>query len=135
MTNDFHELTFYTLAHPDQLYFIHQHAVDAYQAQNASVETRPITLIFSLIGLCLYVEMNYTGRQVQQAHMKLSRSKRPWPDIQLPEFRGEIAVSDVLKADPGEARDLMIKDWCVCVWNAYESSHGIVAELIDEALL
>ena len=64
--DQFHQLSFYTLAHPDKKYFIHQHAVDTYQAQMADENTKPITIIFFLLGLYLYHEKNYTGRQVPQ---------------------------------------------------------------------
>jgi len=93
---------FYTLSHPDKSYFIHQHVVDAYSAQTADENTKPIGLVFALVGLYLYLEKNYTGRQVQQAHMKLANNKKPWPKIELPKDRGAITVTDVLNAQPGE---------------------------------
>ena len=76
-TDDFHELTFYTLAHPDAAYFIHQHIVDAYQAQTADEHTKPIAIIFSLAGLYLFAEQGYTGKMVQQVHMKMAGNKKP----------------------------------------------------------
>jgi len=129
MTKEIDELMFYTLSHSDKAYFIHQHVVDAYKAQTADENTKPIGVIFSLIGLYLYLEKNYTGRQVQLAHMKLAENKKPWPRIELPEDRGSITVTDVLKTQPGEERDLMIKKWCVSVWSAYERSHETIAAL------
>jgi hypothetical protein len=36
--------------------FVLQHVVDAFGAQSASEGTRPIRLIFSLVGLYLHVE-------------------------------------------------------------------------------
>lgn len=79
--DQFNELSFYTLQHPDQVYFIHQHIVDAYQAQTADQNTKPIALTFSLVGLYLYLEKNYTGRQVQQAHMRMAQHKQTWPTL------------------------------------------------------
>ena len=49
------ELAYYTLAHPDPT-FIHQHIVDAYAAQTAKQDIRPITITFALVGLYLSVE-------------------------------------------------------------------------------
>ena len=43
------ELGFYTLAHRDPA-FIHQVAVDAYTAQSANEATKPIALVFALVG-------------------------------------------------------------------------------------
>jgi hypothetical protein len=54
--DQFHELSFYTLSHPDTVYFIHQHAVDAFAAQTADENTKPIKLTFGLIGLYLFLE-------------------------------------------------------------------------------
>lgn len=130
----FHELSFYTLDHPDKIYFIHQHIVDAYQAQTARENTKPIAITFSLIGLYLYLERSYTGRQVQLAHIKLSQNKKVWPQFQLPDQRGEITVSDVVKATSGPDRDAMIKNWCVSVWGAYRNCHATVAALAKSAL-
>jgi hypothetical protein len=131
--DQFYDLTYYTLGHPDTLYFIHQHVVDAYQAQTANENTKPIAITFSLIGLYLYIEKNYTGRQVQLAHMKLSQHKKVWPKFELP-CQGKITISDVLKATPGPMRDTMIKEWCASVWQAYKNSHGTVATLVRSEL-
>jgi len=121
--NLFHELTFYTLAHPDQVYFIHQHAVDAWTAQTATEQTKPIGVAFSLGGLCLFLEKGYTGRQVQQAHVKLSNNKSSIPELSLPGLRGDFNIETVLAAVPGPVRDEQIKAWCQSVWAAFASAH------------
>ena len=61
------ELAAYTLTRGQD--FIHQHAVDAYQAQHAVRRNHGIGIPFSLIGLCMSVERGATGLQVQRAHM------------------------------------------------------------------
>jgi len=127
--NYFHELSFYTLSHPDREYFIHQHIVDAFTAQTASENTKAISLVFSLVGLYLYLEKGYSGRQVQLAHLKLAKNKILWPVVVLPGFRGNIAISDVLKSTPGPERDNLIKKWCNSVWEAYKDSQSIIASL------
>lgn len=131
---EFNELSFYTLAHPDMVYFIHQHIVDAFQAQTANQDTKPIGLIFSLIGLYLFIEKGYSGRQVQLAHMKLAQNKKAWPQLPLPTQRGTINVSSVLKSEPGENRDQMIKEWCLSVWSAYKDWHSEIATLAKAEL-
>ncbi|HGY56578.1 MAG TPA: hypothetical protein ENK44_12790 [Caldithrix abyssi] len=123
MTTDsklFEELSFYTLLHSDSDYFIHQLIVDAFTAQTANKDTKKISLVFSLVGLYLLIEKNYTGKQIQQAHTVLSNYKDYLPEIKLPENRGEITISEVLKSELN--RDEMIKKWCSSVWKEYESS-------------
>ena len=123
MTTDsklFEELSFYTLSHSDSDYFIHQLIVDAFTAQTADKDTKKISLVFSLVGLYLLIEKNYTGKQIQQAHTVLSNYKDYLPEIKLPENRGEITISEVLKSELN--RDEMIKKWCSSVWKEYESS-------------
>lgn len=130
----YHELSFYTLAHPDNLYFIHQHIVDAQTAQSADVNTKPIGIVFALVGLYLTIEKDYTGRQVQQAHLELAKNKRNLPHISLPENRGEMTVLEVLKAAPGPERDEAIRSWCVSVWRAYENVRDVIIEYCGENL-
>src|SRR5262245_48907030 len=79
----YHELAYYTLSHRDPA-FIHQYVVDAFAAQTANADTKPIKLAFALVGLFLHIERNYTGREVQRAHMKLARHKRTWPNFRWP---------------------------------------------------
>lgn len=127
----FNELCCYTLAHRDPA-FIHQHAVDAFAAQNADERTRPIALTFALVGLYLHVEKGYTGKQVQRAHQRLAGEVRTWPTISLPGDRGLMSVAEVVIAPEGAARDHAIDSWCDSVWQAYRSSHDTVAALVHE---
>jgi hypothetical protein len=128
-----HELLSYTLVHPDPA-FIHQNVVDAFTAQTADRDTKPIALAFALIGLYLSLEMNFSGKEVQRAHMKLGRTRKSWPRFPLPDERGEVTVSDVLAAPPGPKRDEAIRGWCASVWSAYKESHRAVAELVKAEL-
>jgi hypothetical protein len=129
-TELFHELSFYTLEHPDKAYFIHQHIVDAYTAQHADEHTKPVALCFALAGLYLFAEHNFTGRQVQLAHMEMAKKKREWPRIELPEERGRITVNEVLAAAPGTERDEMIREWSRDVWLCYWHLSDEIAALI-----
>ena len=128
----YHNLSYYTLTHP-QPGFIHQLIVDAFGAQRATAKTKPIRLAFALIGLYLHIEKGYTGKQVQQAHTRLARSRMTWPTFTLPERRGDMTVSDVLAAPPGVERDAAIEKWCRSVWSAYRESHEQVVRLFEEA--
>ena|SRR5437868_7833724 len=123
------ELCCYTLAHRHPS-FIHQHVTDAFTAQHASHRTRPITLTFALVGLYLFVEKQFSGKQVQRAHMKLARSKQSWRTLMLPCERGSITAIDVVAAAEGAERDDAIRTWCASVWSSYYESRPIVIELL-----
>ncbi len=127
----YNELSFYTLSHQDSS-FIHQHIVDAQGAQTANENTKLISLIFSLVGLYLYIEKDFTGRQVQQFHMKMSKNKKHWSRIVLPKNRGDIHVSDVLAVSNGPERDKMIRKWCEAVWNVYKDNRAAIISLVEQ---
>lgn len=129
----FYELSCYTQNHHDPS-FIHQYAVDAYAAQTADENTKPITITFALIGLYLHVEKNFTGKEVQNAHIKLGKYRKKWPHFDLPEFRGKIRVGDVISVPEGSRRDNCIVEWSRSVWDAYRNSHLIVENLVKEEL-
>ena len=101
------EVYVYTMNRPR---FILQHVVDAYAAQTASSTSKPIGVVFPLIGLYLHVEKRFSGREVQDAHMKLGRRRRAWPIVDLPDDRGAMTVVDVLAADEGVERDAAIDE-------------------------
>lgn len=125
----YHKLCAYTLSRRDSG-FIHQHVVDAFAAQNFYKGGKPIGITFALIGLYLLVEHHYSGKQIQQIHMKLGKTKQAWPEFILPENRGRITAVDVLAAPEGEPRDQAIHTWCVSVWNAFAENRKVVAELL-----
>ncbi len=129
----YYKLCYYTGAHSDP-FFIHQLAVDAFGAQHADENTKPIGLVFALIGLYLYIEKNYSGREVQIAHVKLGKHRKQWPTFDLPEYRGNITIYDVLAAPEGPERDEMIHKWRISVWDAYSESHEKVADLVETEL-
>ena len=129
--NAYHELSAYTLTHGD-IAFIHQHVVDAHAAQRADANTKRITLCFALAGLYLHVEKQWTGRQVQLAHMKMARHKREWPAFQLPSNRGSMTVVHVMSHPAGRERDKAIGDWCVSVWAAFRDNRAAVVRLLEE---
>lgn len=122
------ELSFHTLGHGDPC-FIHQLLVDAYAAQHASPASKPIATAFALIGLFLFAERGFSGREVQRAHMALARRQRAWPRFEPPRSRGTLTVADVVAVPPGGGRDAMLKRWAKSVWLAWEKDHARVAEL------
>lgn len=131
----FHELSYYSLGHKDTEYFIHQHVVDAYTAQTASDETKHIAVIYSLVGLYLFLEKGYSGREVQLAHMDLVIYKNQMPKVELPEERGKIIVKDVLNESAGVERDRRIRHWCADVWSDYEHCHAQIIKFLQATIL
>ena len=127
----FHLLSYYTLSHPDNVFFIHQYAVDAFAAQYADVNTKPITITFALIGLYLHLEKNFTGKEVQLAHMKLAKHQKNWPKFKLPVHRGDLTIFDVIDVSEGPKRDEIIILWCASVWESYHHCHQKVADLVQ----
>jgi len=101
------EVYAYTMGRPG---FILQHVVDAFATQTASADTKPIGVVFGLVGLYLHIEKQFSGGQVQKAHMELGRRKREWPRVYSPEDRGSKRVADVLAATAGPERDRAIDD-------------------------
>src|ERR1700738_3988581 len=99
----FHQLSLYTLAHSDPA-FVHQNAVDAFAVQQAAPNTKPIAVVFGLVGLYLHVEKQFTGRQVQRVHKQLANRRKGWTMPPLPASRGSIRVADVVAAPPRPAR-------------------------------
>jgi len=127
----FDELCAYTLQRGDAA-FIHQHVVDAFAAQQADANTKPIKITFALVGLYLLIEKRWTGKQAQRAHMQMARRKHAWPTFALPRDRGAITPMDVLAAPAGAERDAAIHRWCREVWAAYSGSHEAVGALLRE---
>ena len=125
----FHELSYYTLAQPRE-YFIHQHSVDAYAAQTADENTKSIKIVFALVGLYLYIEKGFSGREVQLFHMKMAKRKVEWPIISLPKSRGDITVKDVLAETSDAGKDQKIRQWCETVWEAFAENRKKIVNLV-----
>jgi len=129
----YNELAFYTLSHRSSE-FIHQHIVDAFALQTADETTKPIKIVFALAGIYLHVEKKYTGKQVQMAHIEMTKKSKIFPPIVLPENRGKITISDILKATDGNEKDQKINEWCVSVWNAFSAQHQTIMSLTENLL-
>lgn len=126
------DILLYTLEHAkNNPYFIHQHAVDAYAVQHSNKDTKRIIVAFALIGLYLFLEKGYSGKQVQNAHVKLARLRNDWPEFSLAENRGDITVFDVLEKTSGIERDKKIRKWCESAWKAHEYLHQRIRDIID----
>ncbi|HEU0050916.1 MAG TPA: DUF5946 family protein [Patescibacteria group bacterium] len=130
--NAYNELSFYTLSHQSPS-FIHQLIVDAFAAQCADEQTKPISITFALIGLYLHLEKGFTGKEVQRAHMELAKKKHVWPKIPLPKQRGKITIFSVLQEPDGSKRDAIIECWCESVWEAYKDAHEQIADLLKKS--
>ena len=121
------ELFHYTLTHGGKE-FIHQHVVDSYAAQH--IGPKPISLAGALIGLYLFVERCFTGREVQQAHMALGNRMKLWPLFPAPAAYAALTVVDPLAVPEGAERDEMIRNWAKSVWKMWKERHGEVERLL-----
>jgi hypothetical protein len=126
----FDELSAYTLTRAGGV-FIHQHAVDAYAAQHAAENPKPIATAAGLIGLYLLAEKGWDGRRVQRAHMELGNRMKEWPALPPPDGRAALGVADVLAAPEGIERDRRIEEWARAVWASWSREHARVAELLE----
>jgi hypothetical protein len=109
--------------------FLHQEAVDAYAAQHPGPPAKPISVWFALVGLHLALDQGRTGRQVQQAHMRLGRHKQAWPPLVPPAHLRCMTAGEVLRCSPGDDRDAAILRWAGDVWSRWVDSHDLIAEL------
>ncbi len=129
----FDELSFYTLAQP-RSEFLHQLAIDTFTAQHATEASKPIAVIFAVLGLYLHAERGFSGLQIQQVHMRLAPLRLPWPALRLPARHAEVTVADVLAAAPGRERDGMIRRWCMVEWEVWQDSRAAIASLLKKHL-
>ena len=146
------EVAAYTLALGDAE-FLHQLVVDAYMAQHVGPNVKPIGSAFALIGLLLTFERGYSGRQVQRAHMQLANRSKVWPRYE-PLAKALLTVQDVVQSapgsgaqarstgvwaagsrlPPGDARNVMIREWGKSVWDSWRPEHANVRALVDSRL-
>ena len=129
----FSDLQCYSVAKQDPG-FIHQHVVDTYAAQHAGGTTRNITVAFGLIGLYLALEKGYSGKQVQQAHMKIAKIRKEWPRLEPPAEPADLTVMDVLQAVTDAEKDEMIRRWMAAVWKSWADRHDWVRVTTDGIL-
>jgi hypothetical protein len=128
----FYDLSYYTLSLRDS-FFIHQLAVDAYAAQHSGERVKPIATTFALVGLFLVNERNYTGKQVQNAHMALAKKSKVWPNFSAPQDKAWLTVWDVTQS-PNEERQGMIKKWNQSAWALWLPEKENVAALLKRYL-
>ena len=129
----FSDLQCYTVTKQDPA-FIHQHVVDAYEAQHAGGATRNITVAFGLIGLYLALEKGYTGRQVQMAHLSIAKTRKDWTRPGPPDQPAFLTVMDVLRAGTDAEKDAIIRRWMNAVWERWAHQHAWIRKTTDELL-
>ena len=123
------ELTSYTLAQTGSE-FLHQHLVDCFTLHTATATTKPIGVVFALVGVCLASEYGFTGRQVQLVHIHLARTKQDYPSLTLPDHRGTTTIHDILALTPGHKRDAGLRAWCADVWQAWSAHHANIRHIL-----
>jgi hypothetical protein len=115
-------------------YLVHQHVVDAYAAQTADEQTKPITLVFALAGLYLHIEKGLTGPEVQRAHMMMAKARKDWPRLPLVRERAAMTAADVIEFASGAERNAAIEQWARQVWDAWRPAHHEISGLIAATL-
>ena len=113
--------------------FSHQHVVDAYGAQHVGLYTKKVVPTMTLVGLFLQLEHNYTGIQVQRAHMVIADQTKDWPDFEKPQSLATVTVLDVLKV-PDSKKMQMLRVWCAAVWDIWASEHEKVVKFTKKYL-
>ena len=129
----YNELLVYTLSLGDKE-FIHQHAIDTYAAQHSGSGLRPIQICFALIGLYLYLERGYSGKEVQQAHRKLAERTKDWTMLMHARPIPSMTVVDILRSTPGESRNDRIRQWADAVWDEWAPEHTRIASWCEQFL-
>jgi hypothetical protein len=127
-----YQISYSTLSLQDD-YFLHQLAVDAYAAQHQGNKAKPISTAFGLIGLYLVNEKNYTGREVQLAHIELANKSKVWPQFPAPKEKNWLTVKDVIEG-PENEREILIKKWNKSVWDGWKPEQEKVAALFINPL-
>ena len=91
----YHELSANFIMSPD-VTFVPNMRLTHMVLQHSGNRVKNIRTAFSLIGLYLAVEREYTGRQVQHAHMELAKRNIKWSSFILPIRPYALSVADVL---------------------------------------
>ena len=120
------------MAHPNTAYFIHQHIVDAYAVQHLTSDSKIIKATYGLLGLCLYLEHDFSGKDVQNVHIKLSNDKSDWPKIQFPITPISYSIQAILNLPVGEERDKEIRHWCEVVWQAHQVNQQPIRDWLQQ---
>jgi hypothetical protein len=126
-------LSVYTISLQDPE-FLHQHAVDAYEASHGGGKTKAITVVFGLIGLYLALEKGYTGKEVQRAHMELARQNKDWPLLVPPHETPMVSILEVVQAKEGNERNQKMMEWARAIWQTWEKDHQFIADLTRKYL-
>lgn len=113
--------------------FIHQMAIDTYEAQHGGGASKNIATAFGLIGLYLALVRNYSGKQVQKAHMILANHAKVWPNLTPPTASWDITVETVLRA-PDDKRKEMIREWAMNTWEGWMPEHATIIDLVETRL-
>ncbi len=109
----------------------HQLLVDAYGAQHAPVDS--IRLPYSLVGLLLALEEDWSGAAVRALHGRMGKPQPHWPAFTRPPTLGERTILDVVEAgaraasEPGHEAGL--RSWAADVWTAWSDQRDEVRRL------
>jgi hypothetical protein len=124
------DATGFELSHVAALGGFHQLLVDTYGAQHPGPPSKPIRLVYSLVGLHLALEQGFNGLEVRQVHQRMGKPRADWPVFARPAHLGLLTVDALARAGAdaesveGHARAL--REWAADVWRAWSSEHEAV---------
>jgi hypothetical protein len=129
------EVAAFAYEHPAELGGLHQLVVDAYGVQHAGEPTRPIRVVYGLVGLYLALECGVDGPGVRDVHSAMGRPAADWPSFDEPRPTGGITVADVLHAgrDAGSVQGHAnaVRRWAGEVWAAWSDRREDVVALTE----
>jgi len=105
--------------------------MDAYALQHPQHQCQSAATTAShLLGLCCAVE--HGGSLNIYSGMKSWLHRAELPDLEAPEFLGEITILDVARATSLDGHIDTARKWAQCVWEAWYDYHDLVRGWIDE---
>jgi hypothetical protein len=125
----------YEIDHQLDLGHLHQLRIDAYGAQHVGPRTRPITTVFALNGLYMYLERGSGNLDVRTAHGIMANSYSDWPVLTPPEQVGRLTAHAVLQAGAVGVREVeeRLIEWAGQVWAAWPGQdQQVVRDLTDK---
>ncbi len=132
------ELLGFEFQHPVMLRF-HQLTVDAYGAQHAGGEAPQIRVAYSLAGLWLALEHDFSAEDVRAVHRRMGHPTADWPVFEPPVLPQRwLTALDVAEAgirqrsDGGHAR--AVGQWAESVWSAWLAASPGIDDVVEAML-
>jgi len=119
---------------PSYFYSAHRLTVDTYAVQHPGVPNRKSTqsVYVHLAGLYLTLEKNVDVQKTPKIMSSLTQQSESFVWLEPPVPNGTITIVDVVKAESAEEHQEVVKHWAKDVWQAWESYHPKIKQLVAE---